>query len=369
MTPSTPPQLAAIVADMRDVAAGIGASVRSQQLLGWADRLAALTTPEPDAAGSVFDRAMKASWQMVTPNPTWAAGSYFAGQNNGMIAALQTVRENYDRLLAATPQSATPPAPVPAGEVVREPAPPHSLPAWNECDTIIKNHEFRQRAKAGLEGQVLDTAQESPEPSALVRFIHEYDDADRYRSAWFMHRLEQVLQEATHPMPASAVDGRDGGESFVPFGWRYRWQGKQWRLSVGRPRAALPQAKKDIQRLYIRAPHMESETMIDDDDGLLVEGTADDMAEALAEISADLGCDNTLDDILHAIAALRPRTPGPEGRLAAAVLWAREEFADKEHVARCRGDVALADYYGRCKDSMNAALTPEQRPSEQEGGR
>ena len=36
----------------------------------------------------------------------------------------------------------------------------------------------------------------------------------------------------------------------------------------------------------------------------MVPGDADDMAEALAEIASALGCQNTLDDILHAIAAL-----------------------------------------------------------------
>lgn len=33
----------------------------------------------------------------------------------------------------------------------------------------------------------------------------------------------------------------------------------------------------------------------------MAEGDADDMAEALAQISQELGCQNTLDDILHAI--------------------------------------------------------------------
>jgi hypothetical protein len=37
--------------------------------------------------------------------------------------------------------------------------------------------------------------------TALHRFIYEYDDADSYRSAWFLHRLELVLNEAQ----ASAV--------------------------------------------------------------------------------------------------------------------------------------------------------------------
>lgn len=42
--------------------------------------------------------------------------------------------------------------------------------------------------------------------------------------------------------------------------------------------------------------------------------------------------------------------------LSATVIWAREEFADKEHVARCRGQTGLADYYKGCKDHMDRAL-------------
>jgi len=76
-----------------------------------------------------------------------------------------------------------------------EPAPESSLPDWSECNRIIENHEFRQRAAAGLEGQVFDLPPTTPEPSALHRFIYEYDDADSHRSAWFLYRLEQVINE------------------------------------------------------------------------------------------------------------------------------------------------------------------------------
>lgn len=85
--------------------------------------------------------------------------------------------------------------------VALDAAPSNSLPTWSECNRIIENDEFRKRAEAGLEGQVLDTPRTTPVPTALHRFIHEYDDADSYRSAWFMHRLEQVLNEVTHPQP------------------------------------------------------------------------------------------------------------------------------------------------------------------------
>jgi hypothetical protein len=88
--------------------------------------------------------------------------------------------------------------------VALDAAPSNSLPTWSECNRIIENDEFRKRAEAGLEGQVLDTPRTTPVPTALHRFIHEYDCADSYRSAWFMHRLEQVLNEVTYPQPQQA---------------------------------------------------------------------------------------------------------------------------------------------------------------------
>lgn len=76
------------------------------------------------------------------------------------------------------------------------PAPKNSLPTWSECKLIIENDEFGKRVKAGLENQVLDTKRTTPKPTELHRFIYEYDDADSYRSDWFLHRLECVIKEA-----------------------------------------------------------------------------------------------------------------------------------------------------------------------------
>ncbi len=214
----------------------------------------------------------------------------------------------------ATPQSAAQTAPVSAGEAeddkfharlfgmkFRLYLDPYSLADNNEVELTLG---MTSRREAG------ETA-----------FLHATDHSKLY----------------THPMPASAVDGREGAEAggFVPFGWRYRWGERQWRVSVGQPRAALPIANKQIQRLYIRAPHMESETVIDDDDGLLVEGDADDMAEALAEISADLGCDNTLDDMLHAIDALRVAP------VAASLEWSNT-LCNGERVTHKKAEKACA---------------------------
>lgn len=58
-------------------------------------------------------------------------------------------------------------------------------------------------------------------------------------------------------------------------------------------------------------------------------------------------------------AALESLTPPASELVEAledAVIWARDEFADKERMARCRKNHGLADYYGGCKDRMNAAL-------------
>lgn len=86
-----------------------------------------------------------------------------------------------------------------------DPAPPNSLPPWSVCARIIHNATFRKRAAAGLEGSVLDLPPTTPEPTELHRFIHEYDDADPYRSAWFMHRLELLLNEVRSTPPAPPV--------------------------------------------------------------------------------------------------------------------------------------------------------------------
>jgi hypothetical protein len=36
-----------------------------------------------------------------------------------------------------------------------------------------------------------------PLATELHRFLHEYDDADPHRSAWFRHRLERLITSLT----------------------------------------------------------------------------------------------------------------------------------------------------------------------------
>lgn len=106
--------------------------------------------------------------------------------------------------------------------VALEPATKNSLPTFKECRRIITNHEFRERAKAGLEGQVLDLPRTTPIPTALHKFIYEYDDADPYRSAWFLHRLECVLKESTTPQRKPLTEQEIGAilEDTNAFGTR-----------------------------------------------------------------------------------------------------------------------------------------------------
>ena len=74
----------------------------------------------------------------------------------------------------------------------KEQAPDNNLPTWGECKLRVDNSEFiAKRVNEGGHGN----DDNSPQASALHRFIYEYDDANPYRSRWFLHRLEQVIEE------------------------------------------------------------------------------------------------------------------------------------------------------------------------------
>lgn len=82
--------------------------------------------------------------------------------------------------------------------------PPNNLPTWAECALRVDNSDFiAKRVSDGGYG---------PEPDSLLatelhRFIYEYDDADPYRSAWFLHRLELVLEEARREASNAKASG------------------------------------------------------------------------------------------------------------------------------------------------------------------
>jgi hypothetical protein len=85
--------------------------------------------------------------------------------------------------------------------VALEPAPDNSLPKWDECAMRCENSKFFAKSvEEGGHGPDHD----SKLASALHRFIYEYDDADTYRSSWFLHRLEQVVNECKSPQPPRA---------------------------------------------------------------------------------------------------------------------------------------------------------------------
>lgn len=109
-----------------------------------------------------------------------------------------------------TPQAAT------QGEAVAkeaEPAPSNSLPSWSECQLRVANSDFiEKRVREGGYG----ADQDSKLATQLHRFIYEYDDADPYRSAWFLHRLELLLNETraltilNEPAPAPSKEQTNG---------------------------------------------------------------------------------------------------------------------------------------------------------------
>jgi hypothetical protein len=80
--------------------------LRSMGLQGSPLRAAAPSGIEADGDGgkviAAFELAMKQTWQMVGPLSTPPAGSYYMGEHNGIIAALRTVRANFNRALSPT---------------------------------------------------------------------------------------------------------------------------------------------------------------------------------------------------------------------------------------------------------------------------
>ena len=71
-------------------------------------------------------------------------------------------------------------------------APPNNLPDWGECALRVDNSDFiAKRMAEGGAGPDHDSLL----ANELHRFIYEYDDSDRLRSAWFLHRLELVIEE------------------------------------------------------------------------------------------------------------------------------------------------------------------------------
>ncbi len=134
------------------------------------------TTPEPDAAVLWADPRDIAD---VIAQASWVAGAH--------TEVRQSKAGRFTLPLYATPQSAAPPAPVPAGEVDEPALPWREISQIPDCDDLFWF----------MRGDTIDG------PRVTVS-----DDCDYWD--WF---APCEAPSNTHPLPASAVDGREGGTS------------------------------------------------------------------------------------------------------------------------------------------------------------
>jgi hypothetical protein len=74
-----------------------------------------MTTSEDERAApdATFEEALRLSWQMISPTSRPNAGSYARGEYEGIVAALKTVRSNFEIVRARTHTARAPlPEPV-----------------------------------------------------------------------------------------------------------------------------------------------------------------------------------------------------------------------------------------------------------------
>lgn len=108
---------------------------------------------------------------------------------------------------------ATPPS-LPIEYERADAAPPNSLPDWDECAMRVANSDFiAKRVAEGGDGPERD----SKLATELHRFIYEYDDADPYRSTWFLHRLEKLINEIK-TNASLPIDFKQASELLAMFG-------------------------------------------------------------------------------------------------------------------------------------------------------
>ena len=78
--------------------------------------------------------------------------------------------------------------------VVMNDAPSNNLPTWAECNKRMSNRAHLESIGAIKDGVLIDDYYfETLLPDPIHEFIYEYDDTDAYKSAWFLHRLELVI--------------------------------------------------------------------------------------------------------------------------------------------------------------------------------
>ncbi len=104
-------------------------------------------------------------------------------------------------------------------EELMELAPKNNLPSWDECAKRVENSKYvEDRILSGGVGfeEKCDYASE------LHRFIYEYDDADPYKSAWFLHRLEILVSEIR--LQAALAAAIPDTHRVVPVETLQRWR-------------------------------------------------------------------------------------------------------------------------------------------------
>ncbi|MDP3859867.1 MAG: DUF3850 domain-containing protein [Stagnimonas sp.] len=170
-------------------------------------------------------------------------------------------------------------------------APANSLPFWSECALRVHNSDFiNKRIAEGGHGAEPDSLL----ATELHRFIYEYDDADPYRSAWFMHRLELVLKEATQ-QPASA--------QAEPVAYRYKHDGQgHWRYS-GEP-SGCPKCGP-AEPLYLAPPPATSREVPEEAIEMLA-----NIADNLSDMPiSEEWASKTADKIIHLLWNQVPHAP------------------------------------------------------------
>jgi len=97
-----------------------------------------------------------------------------------------------------------------------EQAPKHNLPNWKECALRVGNQKYLADKGAIKDGKIVDDFYyDALLPEQIHAFIYEYDDSDEYKSSWFLHRLELLLNETKQQSIADAQKLIDGHVKYI----------------------------------------------------------------------------------------------------------------------------------------------------------
>lgn len=121
--------------------------------------------------------------------------------NSELNSCLSKIRE----LLYTAPQPAECTLNPDREQITEVEAPSNSLPSWSECNLRVGNSEW-------LKDNDIEADHDSLTANPLHEFIYEYDDSDAYKSAWFLHRLEKLIdfiRSEPQPDVSQLVEARD----------------------------------------------------------------------------------------------------------------------------------------------------------------